>query len=60
MTRVRKHPGSKTPDTNKNADMKPIVFGEKDDYQLQQALNYLKGKPVVQNRKAAQTAKSAQ
>ncbi|EDM84943.1 MULTISPECIES: S41 family peptidase [unclassified Limnobacter] len=53
-------PSSKTPDTNKNADMKPIVFGEKDDYQLQQALNYLKGKPVVQNRKAAQTAKSAQ
>jgi carboxyl-terminal processing protease len=52
-------PSSKTPDTNKNADMKPIVFGEKDDYQLQQALNYLKGKPVVQNRKAAQTAKSA-
>ena len=36
--------------------MKPIVFGEKDDYQLQQALNYLKGKPVVQNRKAQQTA----
>ncbi|MBU0541481.1 MAG: S41 family peptidase [Gammaproteobacteria bacterium] len=52
-------PSSKNSDTNKNADMKPIVFGEKDDYQLQQALNYLKGKPVVQNRKAAQTAKSA-
>jgi len=52
-------PSAKTPDTNKNADMKPIVFGEKDDYQLQQALNYLKGKPVVQNRKAAQTAQSA-
>jgi carboxyl-terminal processing protease len=51
-------PSSKNSDTNKNADMKPIVFGEKDDYQLQQALNYLKGKPVVQNRKAAQTAKS--
>ncbi|WP_369907281.1 S41 family peptidase [Limnobacter sp. SAORIC-690] len=52
-------PSSKNSDSNKNADMKPIVFGEKDDYQLQQALNYLKGKPVVQNRKAAQTAKSA-
>ena len=49
-------PSSKGSDTNKNADMKPIVFGDKDDYQLQQALNYLKGKPVVQNRKAAQTA----
>ena len=52
-------PSSKNSDSNKNADMKPIVFGEKDDYQLQQALNYLKGKPVVQNSKAAQTAKSA-
>jgi len=52
-------PSSKNSDSNKHADMKPIVFGEKDDYQLQQALNYLKGKPVVQNRKAAQTAKSA-
>jgi carboxyl-terminal processing protease len=51
-------PSEKKADSNKNADMKPIVFGEKDDYQLQQALNYLKGKPVVQNRKAAQTAKS--
>lgn len=51
-------PSEKKSEGNKNADMKPIVFGEKDDYQLQQALNYLKGKPVVQNRKAAQTAKS--
>lgn len=52
-------PSEKKADSNKNADLKPVVFGEKDDYQLQQALNYLKGKPVVQNRKAAQTAKSA-
>ncbi|HEX4844417.1 MAG TPA: S41 family peptidase [Limnobacter sp.] len=45
-------------DGNANADLKPIVFGEKDDYQLQQALNYLKGKPVKQNRSAEQTAKA--
>ena len=49
-------PSEKKAESAKNADLKPIVFGEKDDYQLQQALNYLKGKPVVQNRKAAQTA----
>ncbi|MBU0784361.1 MAG: S41 family peptidase [Gammaproteobacteria bacterium] len=49
-------PSEKKSENGKNADMKPIVFGEKDDYQLQQALNYLKGKPVVQNRKAQQTA----
>jgi len=28
-------------------DIKPIEFGSPDDYQLQQALNHLKGKPVV-------------
>ena len=28
-------------------DRKPIEFGSTDDYQLQQALNYLKGLPVV-------------
>ncbi|HEX4919005.1 MAG TPA: S41 family peptidase [Limnobacter sp.] len=45
-------------DGNANTDIKPIVFGEKDDYQLQQALNYLKGKPVKQNRSSEQTAKA--
>ena len=34
-------------------DMKPVEFGSPEDYQLQQALNYLKGVPVV-------LAKSAQ
>ena len=34
-------------------DMKPVEFGSAEDYQLQQALNYLKGVPVV-------LAKSAQ
>ena len=28
-------------------ERKPIVFGSDDDYQLQQALNHLKGKPVM-------------
>ncbi len=28
-------------------DIKPIEFGSADDYQLQQALNHLKGKPVA-------------
>lgn len=38
-------------------DIKPIVFGSDTDYQLKQALNYLKGQPVVQN-KAQQTAQA--
>lgn len=37
-------------------EIKPIVFGSKDDYQLQQALNVLRGKPVAQT-KVQQTAK---
>lgn len=28
-------------------DAKPVVFGSDDDYQLQQAMNHLKGKPVA-------------
>jgi carboxyl-terminal processing protease len=34
-------------DTEAAARRKPIVFGSEDDYQLQQAMNHLKGKPVV-------------
>ncbi len=34
-------------DIDKLKDRKPIVFGSEDDYQLQQAMNYLKGKPVM-------------
>jgi carboxyl-terminal processing protease len=41
------------------AAKKPVVFGADDDYQLQQALNYLKGKPVAQNRKALEQAASS-
>jgi carboxyl-terminal processing protease len=53
-------PSQKKDGENATPDTKPIVFGSDDDYQLQQALNYLKGKPVVQNRKAAdQTAKKS-
>ncbi|HVL58317.1 MAG TPA: S41 family peptidase, partial [Burkholderiaceae bacterium] len=32
---------------DKLRDRKPIEFGSADDYQLQQALNHLKGKPVI-------------
>lgn len=40
-------------------DIKPILYGSADDYQLQQALNYLKGKPVAQNKRPAEeTAKA--
>lgn len=38
-------------------EIKPIVFGSKEDYQLQQAINLLSGKPVAQT-KAQQTAKA--
>ena len=33
--------------SDKLKDRKPIEFGSADDYQLQQAMNHLKGKPVV-------------
>lgn len=38
-------------------EIKPIVFGSDNDYQLKQALNFLKGQPVIQN-KVQQTAKA--
>lgn len=41
------------------AAKKPVIFGSEDDHQLQQALNYLKGKPVAQNRKALEQAASS-
>lgn len=49
---------SKRSDSAPKADLKPVVFGEKDDYQLQQAINYLMGRPVVENRSAEKTAKA--
>ena len=35
------------PHGNDKAPRKPVTFGSADDYQLAQALNYLKGKPVA-------------
>lgn len=40
-------------------EIKPIVFGSKEDYQLEQALNVLRGEPVIQS-KTQQTAKVGQ
>ena len=42
-------PSAPKPMTDAEAakERKPIVFGSDDDYQLQQALNHLKGKPVM-------------
>ena len=36
-----------TADQKDQKDTKPIEFGSADDYQLQQAMNHLKGKPVA-------------
>ncbi|HEY1057181.1 MAG TPA: S41 family peptidase [Limnobacter sp.] len=47
-------PSEKKADTETPANAKPVVFGSDDDFQLQQAVNYLKGKPVQQNRKLAE------
>ena len=41
--KVRKPKAGEQPKRNR----KPTVFGSKEDYQLQQAMNHLKGKPVV-------------
>jgi len=40
-------------------ERKPIQFGSPEDYQLQQALNHLKGQPVAVSRTAAAPAGSA-
>ncbi|MGH1359646.1 MAG: S41 family peptidase [Burkholderiaceae bacterium] len=37
----------KASDAERLKDRKPIVFGSEDDYQLQQAMNQLKGLPVI-------------
>jgi len=47
-------------DADKLKDRKPIEFGSPDDYQLQQAMNHLKGKPVaVAKAKEAPRAEAA-
>jgi carboxyl-terminal processing protease len=47
----KKKPDPKSParstTTTDQKDTKPIEFGSADDYQLQQAMNHLKGKPVA-------------
>jgi carboxyl-terminal processing protease len=42
-------PSAPKPITDADAakDRKPVVFGSAEDYQLQQAMNHLKGKPVM-------------
>jgi carboxyl-terminal processing protease len=44
---VKATPAPGTPEADKLRDMKPVEYGSPEDYQLQQALNYLKGLPVV-------------
>jgi carboxyl-terminal processing protease len=47
-------------DADKLKDRKPIEFGSADDYQLQQGMNHLKGKPVaVAKAKEAPRAEAA-
>jgi carboxyl-terminal processing protease len=38
---------------------KPLEYGSKDDFQLMQALNYLKGKPVQTSKDVADAKKTA-
>ncbi|MDR3387625.1 MAG: hypothetical protein P4L92_11275 [Rudaea sp.] len=41
----------KTPEQRqKDRDRKPVEFGSTDDFMLQQALNKLEGKPVVESK----------
>ncbi len=47
--RAGQAPGANTDDKNKDQskDRKPIEFGSAEDYQLQQAMNHLQGRPVA-------------
>ncbi len=45
--------------SNDQAPRKPVVFGSGEDYQLAQALNYLKGKPVAIARQEVETVPAA-
>jgi carboxyl-terminal processing protease len=38
---------------------KPVEFGGTDDWQLLQAMNHLKGQPVIQNPKTSDTETKA-
>jgi len=58
--RPSQRPASDTQANERLRDRKPIEFGSPEDYQLQQALNHLKGQPVQVARKAeARTESSA-
>jgi carboxyl-terminal processing protease len=46
-------PAAKPADGAEAKDIKPIEFGSADDYQLQQAINHLKGKPVATSARPA-------
>ena len=48
-------PSADSADLDKLKDRKPIEFGSADDFQLQQALNHLKGQPVQLAKKVAMT-----
>jgi carboxyl-terminal processing protease len=56
----------RTPKATDNAaldklkDRKPIEFGSSDDYQLQQAMNHLKGQPVQVAKKREDTAQAGE
>jgi len=54
----RAKPAPSTPGATP-ADMKPTELGSKDDFQLQQALAYLKGEPVKQPPTVAATKPAA-
>ncbi len=43
---------------DKNKDRKPIEYGSAEDYQLSQAMNHLKGQPVVVAKPKEETAKA--
>ncbi len=46
-------PAAKPAEAAEAKDIKPIEFGSADDYQLQQAINHLKGKPVATSARPA-------
>ena len=50
-------PSSEEKRKQANEEIKPIVFGAENDYQLQQAVNFLNGKPVLVSKPADKTAK---
>ena len=53
--KVREEARQKLEEMSKNKELKPLPeFGSAEDFPLQQALNHLKGKPVVQSKTAAE------